>query len=99
MPTPQREGAGPNGLTAASRRFPAHSAKIRQLIETSENFREMCEDLAFAENAAAAIDQLAPSVRERRRTEYEDLIEELVKEIQDALRAAKVVPMSRIPKR
>lgn len=99
MPTPQIEGSGSNGLAAASRRFPAHSAKIRQLMEASENFREMCEDLAFAENAAAAIDHLAPSVRERRRTEYEDLIEELVKEIQDALRETKVVPMSNVPKR
>lgn len=99
MPTPQREGAGANGLAAASRRLPAHSAEIRQLMEASENFREMCEDLAFAENAVAAIDHLSPPVRERRRTEYEDLIEELVKEIQDALSEAKVMPMPRMPKR
>jgi hypothetical protein len=76
-----------------------HSAGIRELISANESFREMCDDLASAEDALAATDRLGADVRDRRRTEYEVLIEALAKEIEDALRQAKVIPITSEHKR
>lgn len=99
MPTPSEGRIGPNALAAALRRFPDHAAEIRRLVETSEDFREMCEDLALAEEVLAATDHVGPALREERRTEYEDLIGALAKEIQDALGEVKIIPIFRMPKR
>jgi hypothetical protein len=59
----------------------------------------MCDDLASAEDALAATDRMPEHIRDRRRTEYEALVEALAKEIEDALRQAKVIAISGVPKR
>jgi hypothetical protein len=93
------DGTVGNGLRAAERRFPSYSAEIRELISKSERFRETCDDLALAGEALAATDRMAADIRDQRRTEYQALVEALAKEVKDALREEKVIPITRTPKR
>ena len=78
-------GGREHGLTAVLRRFPARSLQIKELSIRDESFRGMCEDLAVAENALAAADQLPVQVREERRAEFSGLVESLVAEIEQTL--------------
>jgi hypothetical protein len=85
------------GLDAARRRFPSSSAQIAILIRQSEGFSELCNDLAAAEAALIAVEDLAPDCRDTRLAECRDWIESLSREIEDALMNAKVVPITRRP--
>jgi hypothetical protein len=86
------------GLQAASRLFPARGAQIEELLERDENFRAMCDDLAAAGRALAAVEQFPEDLRAARRLEYEELIAELAAEIEGALDRANVFPISRTPR-
>ena len=99
MPTRWEVGPERKGERAAERRFPAQSAEIQGLISASDRFREMCDDLASVEEGLAATERLPENLRNRRRAEYEGMVEALTKEIEHALFQAKVVPISRAPKR
>lgn len=90
--------AGGNGLRAAARRFPALSSEVGALLARDENFRGLCDDLAAAEEALAAAEQLPENLRMARRREYEELIRDLAEEIAEALERANIVPISRSPK-
>ncbi len=93
------EGAvGKNGLQAATRRFPTRGPEIETLFARDENFRGMCDDLAAAEKALAAVEHLPENIRATRRLEYEELVGELVAEIEKALDQANIFPISRPPK-
>ena len=59
----------------------------------SESFRELCEDLAEAERALAATDQLPETLRFPRRVECQGWVESLTNEIEGMLREFKVVPL------
>ncbi|MDW6022872.1 hypothetical protein SAZ10_13995 [Mesorhizobium sp. BAC0120] len=90
---------GGDGPRAAIRRFPGHLQLIRELLADDENFRGICDDLAAAEQALAAVDQLPKAVQAERRSEYEELIEDLAKEIRTSFRLARIIPIKRPPKR
>jgi hypothetical protein len=81
------------GLSAATRRFPAHSFEIEQMTTSDESFRSLCDDLAAAESALQGIDQLPVALRAERRIECQSWIESLTKEIEGALRRKKVIAL------
>jgi hypothetical protein len=86
--TPSRD------VEVAIRRFPDRAERMAQLAQTSEPFRDMCEELAAAEDALSALGPGAtPQVIERR-AECEGWIVRLIKEMSEALDAANVVPLS-----
>lgn len=72
-------------FTAATRRFPLFELPIKRLIEADENFRDICEELAEAESALAAVDKLPAALRETRRAEWQALVDRLIVEVEAAL--------------
>jgi hypothetical protein len=60
----------------------------------SENFRNVCEDLAAADQVLANIDRLPDTLRETRRAEAEEWIERLTEEIRSMLYSAKILPIA-----
>jgi hypothetical protein len=83
----RREVAGNERiLRTASGRFPHSEFAIRKLMNRSEAFRDMCEELAEAERALSNVSNLAPAVREARRAEWQELVERLVDEVAAAIR-------------
>ena len=92
--TPKGDQASKDyGLSAAARRFPAHSFEIEQMTASDEDFRGLCDDLGAAESALQTIDQLPAALRAERRTECESWIEGLTEEIEAALRRKKVIAL------
>ncbi|MDF1635288.1 hypothetical protein [Mycoplana sp. MJR14] len=85
---------GDGGLASVLRRFPTHAAQIHALMERSENFRTMCEDLALVEQALLTVDQMPPDIRDDRRREFAELVDGLTAEIARALSDAKVVSIT-----
>jgi hypothetical protein len=81
--------------SAAIRRLPGRSRAIIDRAARDEGFREMCADLATAEDELRKWSTSVDPVRERRIAEYDELIGELAREIQITLDAS-VVPF---PKR
>jgi len=47
----------------------------------NESFRDMCEELVEAELALSRVDQVAPALREARRAEWQELVDQLVEEV------------------
>jgi hypothetical protein len=74
-------------FAAAVRRFPDLELPIRRLFETSENFRDICEELAEAEFALSAAETAAADSKEDRAAEWRELVERLVGEVELAIRA------------
>ena len=60
----------------------------------SENFRNVCEDLAAAEHTLADVDRLPETIREARRAEAEEWIERLTEEVRSTLYSAKILPIT-----
>jgi hypothetical protein len=87
------QGSGDSGLSAAVRRFPAHSLEIERMTTLDEDFRSLCDDLGAAEAALLAIDQLPHALQGKRRIECKSWIEGLSAEIEDALRRKKVIAL------
>ncbi|WP_026620629.1 hypothetical protein M728_002835 [Ensifer sp. WSM1721] len=85
-------------MQSATRWFPARGPEIETLLARDENFRGLCDDLAAAEEALAAAEQLPENLRTPRRREYEELIKDLAEEIAEALERANIFPISRSPK-
>jgi hypothetical protein len=85
------------GLEAARRRFPASIGQIEILIRQDEDFSELCNDLAAAEAALVAVEDLAPTLREGRVAECNDWIASLSNEIEVALQNAKIIPITKRP--
>ena len=82
-----------SGLSAAVRRFPAHSFEIEQMTASDEDFRGLCDDLGAAESALQTVDLLPAALRAERRAECESWIEGLTEEIEAALRRKKVISL------
>lgn len=82
------------GQWAATRRFPSEAKVIEELMIRSESFRGLCDDLAEAERALAATDQMPEALRRHRRAECQEWVESLTNEIERALGRAKVVPIT-----
>jgi hypothetical protein len=86
--------SGSAGLYAVLRRFPGEHALVRKLFIRDESFRAICDDLAAAQRALGAADQLAEHVRFERRAEYEEIVQSLASEIEVTLHRAKIVPIA-----
>ncbi|MBL8580611.1 MAG: hypothetical protein JNL61_00100 [Rhizobiaceae bacterium] len=76
------------GQAAALRRFPAEHRTIDELMLTSGDFCDMCEELAEAEGALRATEGLPPAVRTERTAEWTAVIDRLTAEIGRALNEA-----------
>ena len=72
-------------FAAATRRFPHFALPIRRLIETDESFRDICEELADAELALAAVPNAPAALRAARLAEWQELIDRLVVELETAI--------------
>jgi hypothetical protein len=79
------------GQRAAIRRFPSEAKLIEEVIVRSESFRALCDDLAEAERALAATDEMPEAFCRNRRAECQEWVEDLTNEIERALHKAKVV--------
>jgi hypothetical protein len=84
-------------VSAAVRRFPQFELPIHRLMDRSEGFQDMCEELAEAELALSRIDEVPPALRESRRAEWQELVDRLVGEVgavlhADATRKSRVIP-------
>src|SRR5262245_6781989 len=89
-----RRRSDPNvGQWAAIRRFPSDAKLIAQLMIRGESFRGLCDDLAEAERALAATEDMPEALRRARRAECEEWVEGLTNEIEQSLRENKVIPI------
>ncbi|RUX28855.1 hypothetical protein EOA13_15795 [Mesorhizobium sp. M7A.F.Ca.US.011.01.1.1] len=84
-------------ISAAVRRFPQFELAIYRLMDRSESFRDMCEELADAEFALSKVDEIRLELREPRRVEWEELVDRLVDEVgavlnTDAVRKSATTP-------
>ncbi|CAN7182738.1 hypothetical protein LJN214_000361 [Mesorhizobium sp. LjNodule214] len=68
-------------VSAAVRRFPQFELAIHRLMDRSEGFQDMCEELAEAELALSRIEKVPPAVRESRRAEWQEPVDRLVGEV------------------
>jgi len=85
----------PNGELATVRRFPSEAKLIKRLIAADQSFRELCNDLALADQALAAADQLPEDIRADRVAKCQVWMEGLEKEIAWELNKAKISPSER----
>jgi hypothetical protein len=79
-----------NGIRAATRRFPLKALEIRRVALANAEFRSLCEDLADAEAAFERCASAADADKDKRRSEYQILKEELGIEIEQMLAALSV---------
>jgi hypothetical protein len=79
-------------LTAVLRRYPERSLRIQHLYVSDETFRELCSDLAAAERAIKAAEDLPDPIRSERRAEFAEMTNYLVSEIERAISKQRVVP-------
>lgn len=80
-PTENRQAT----LSSVLRRFPGREFTVRRMLETDQTFLELCEELAVAEAALTNVGQFPPAIQPERRAEWHDIVERLLKEIEDAL--------------
>lgn len=73
------------GVAAAARQFPARAKEIEGLAAHSEEFREICMDLAEARAELAKCEASIDPKRDERCSMYEELVAALSKEIEEAL--------------
>lgn len=74
------------GFSVATRRFPRAEFTIRKLMNQSEAFRDICEELADAEWALAHVPEAPATLHEARTTEWQGLVDRLADELATALR-------------
>jgi hypothetical protein len=75
-------------LFAAVQRFPDRQRALEALAARDESFRSLCSDFAEAQVALQRWRDSASPVRERRCSEYEELVESLAVEIASGLDGA-----------
>ena len=83
------------GEIAVLQRFPAERRAIEDLAAQSEDFCDMCEELADAEMALQAAQTLPAGLRAERTAEWTASIDRISAEIARALRNANVISISR----
>jgi hypothetical protein len=84
------------GQIAVLRRFPTQGRQIEELTASSEDFRDMCDELAEAELALLASEDLPPDLRSERKAEWTALIDRLNAEIASALTNFNVIYLERM---
>jgi hypothetical protein len=77
------------GVRAAVRRFPERQRAIERLAAADEDFRSLCVDLVDAETALVGWQASTAAVREARCAEYQGLVEDLAREVEATLGAAR----------
>jgi hypothetical protein len=75
------------------RHFPGQRREVELLALESEEFRDLCDELATAEKALAAVDQVGIGVRAERRLEWLSFIRSALAEIDKELRRFNVIPL------
>jgi hypothetical protein len=80
-------------IAAAIRRFPARSDQVARLAERDEAFRDMCGELAAAEEALARLGTDATAAGAARRAECDGWIARLTEEMDATLSRAEVIPL------
>jgi hypothetical protein len=85
MATKGESSAVEQAYAAAARRFPQAKFAIRMLMNRSETFCDMCEELADAEFALSQVPGVPAALREARRVEWQELIDRLVAEVGTAI--------------
>lgn len=83
---PRIEG---RGYLAAIQRFPQSEFAIRRLINQSETFREVCDELAEAETVLSKYSEATHTDYEARKEEWQAVVDRLVAEVATSLRGAK----------
>ena len=81
---------GREDLDAAKRRFPGRAGKIESLATEEEAFRDMCEELAVAEEALERLSTAPAGGSRERRLECEGWIARLSAEMEAALLRAEM---------
>jgi hypothetical protein len=82
--------SGAEDLAAAKRRFPGRAGKIESLAAKDEAFRDMCEELAVAEQALTRLSAAPAGGLPERRMECEGWITRLGAEMDAALARAEM---------
>ncbi|AJD42524.1 hypothetical protein C9413_13820 [Rhizobium sp. SEMIA 4085] len=72
-------------FSAAARRFPQAELAIRRLMGRSEDFCDLCADLADAERALAGVRDKTVAQWEERKREWQELVDHIVSEVAEAL--------------
>ncbi len=80
------------GVAAAQRSFPERGRSIERLAAQSDDFRDLCTDLADAQAALQRWEISIEPIREQRRAEYAEMVHCLSGEIEAALDQADVIP-------
>ena len=85
-------------VSAAVRRFPQFELTVHRLVDRSETFRDMCEELADAEQALSRVEELPMALRETRRAEWQELVDRLTGEVEAVLNAdvARIPALARV---
>jgi len=83
------------GVRSAKQRFPAQIETIDALVQSSESFRELCEELAIAETALAGVERCSETMRAERRLEWLSYIRGALSAIEFELHRMNVVPIQR----
>jgi len=81
------------GVVVACRLLPAIASKVERLAESSESFRDLCDDLAAAELALTRLSKLPDAAADQRLAECEGWIVSLTAEIDEAVRRAEASDM------
>lgn len=87
-------GTETDGLRAAIKHFPDSAREIEALFRDKENFRDICDELAAAEEALAAVERLDSAAWAERRLEWLCYVRGALAEIDAELRRDKVVPLN-----
>ncbi|QKC83447.1 hypothetical protein EB232_19145 [Mesorhizobium sp. NZP2077] len=85
MTKEDRSAGRTRAISAAVRRFPRFELAIHRLMDRSESFRDMCEELADAEFALSRVDEVRLELREPRRVEWQELVDRLAGEVEAVL--------------
>jgi len=68
-------------LPYESRRLGRFELTIHRLMDRSESFRDICQELADAEFALSKVAEAPLALREARRAEWQELVDRLVEEV------------------
>jgi len=80
------------GVVAAKRRFPFRGQAIEERAARDEVFRDLCIDFADAEAELQRWEHSTDQKREQRCAEYQELVDDLAREIETALDTAAIIP-------
>jgi hypothetical protein len=72
-------------VLAALKRFPHSELAIHRLMNSSETFRDICDELAEAELAMSKVPRTPPELFNTRTLEWQEVVDRLVAEASAAL--------------